>query len=83
MDDRRVTPQMALRAAFWLLVETGVLVGLAVALTLVIAGIRTYYGPDANPPWTTESWYVLLTVAIIIAGWRCVRRLRRYLAHGM
>lgn len=78
MGDTRVTPEMVPRAVLWLLVEAAVLLGLAVVLTLVVANTLFYYGPEADPPGMTELGYALMASAIVVAGWRCVRRLRRY-----
>lgn len=67
----------SLRAVIWLAVEATICAGIAAVATLVIAGIRTYYGPWADPPGTNESWWALFTVAVGLAAWRFVRRSRR------
>ncbi|MFT4296738.1 MAG: hypothetical protein QM582_15150 [Micropruina sp.] len=72
----KANPEVALVAAIWLLVETAVFSGVATVLALVIAGVRTYYGPWADPPGSDEVWYLLLAVAIGLAVWRFLRRWR-------
>ena len=71
------TPTTSLRAVIWMAVEATIFAGIAAVATLVIAGIRTYYGPWADPPGTNESWWALLTLALGLAAWRFVRRSRR------
>ena len=58
-------------------VELGALLILALGATLLITGIRMYYGPWADPPGSDELHVALMWLAAVVAIFHTVLRWRR------
>ncbi len=69
--------QLIVWCSLTFVVELGALLILALGATLLIAGIRMYYGPWADPPGTDEMHVALMILAGVIAVIHSARRWQR------
>lgn len=62
------------RSLVQLILEATFLCVVAVAATLVIAGVRSANEPTANPVGMDVTGFILLVLAVLVPAWRFFRR---------